>query len=55
MGDPEIHTRIQQYELAFRMQASVPDLTNIADEPESTFELYGAEAKKPGTLLIPFC
>ena len=49
VGDPEIHTRIQQYELAFRMQASVPDLTNIADEPESTFELYGAEAKKPGS------
>ncbi|XZE22109.1 DUF1501 domain-containing protein [Pirellulaceae bacterium SH449] len=49
VGDPEIHTRIQQYELAFRMQASVPDLTNIADEPESTFELYGDEAKKPGS------
>ena len=49
VGDPEIHTRIQQYELAFRMQASVPDLTNIADEPESTFELYGTEAKKPGS------
>ncbi len=49
VGDPEIHTRIQQYELAFRMQSSVPDLTNIAEEPESTYELYGAEAKKPGT------
>jgi len=49
VGDPEIHTRIQQYELAFRMQSSVPELTNIANEPESTFELYGAESKKPGT------
>lgn len=49
VGDPEIHTRIQQYELAFRMQSSVPDLTNIADEPESTMELYGQDAKKPGT------
>ncbi|MEK0427367.1 MAG: hypothetical protein RLZZ396_2365 [Planctomycetota bacterium] len=49
VGDPEIHTRIQQYELAFRMQSSVPDLTNIADEPESTMELYGQEAKKPGS------
>ncbi|MBM3964906.1 MAG: DUF1501 domain-containing protein [Planctomycetes bacterium] len=49
VGDPEIHTRIQQYELAFRMQSSVPELTNIADEPESTMELYGQDAKKPGT------
>jgi len=49
VGDPEIHTRIQQYELAFRMQSSVPELTNIADEPESTIELYGQEAKKPGS------
>lgn len=49
VGDPEIHTRIQQYELAFRMQSSVPELTSIASEPESTFELYGDQAKKPGT------
>jgi hypothetical protein len=49
VGDPETHTRIQQYEMAFRMQASVPDLVNIAGEPESTFKLYGDEAKKPGT------
>lgn len=49
VGDPEIHTRIQQYELAFRMQSSVPDLTNISNEPASTFELYGEEAKKPGS------
>jgi hypothetical protein len=49
IGDPETVTRIQQYELAFRMQTSVPDLTNLANEPESTFALYGEEAKKPGT------
>ena len=50
VGDPEIQTRIAQYELAFRMQASVPELTDLASEPESTYELYGDEAKKPGTL-----
>jgi hypothetical protein len=49
VGDPETHTRIDQFELAFRMQASVPDLTNLAKEPESTYTLYGADAKKPGT------
>jgi Protein of unknown function (DUF1501) len=49
VGDPETHTRIEQYELAFRMQSSVPELTNLATEPESTFQLYGDEAKKPGT------
>lgn len=47
--DPEIETRISQYEMAFRMQASVPDLTNLDDEPESTFELYGEDARIPGT------
>lgn len=49
VGDPETHTRIEQYELAFRMQASVPELTNTASEPASTYELYGEEAKKPGS------
>src|SRR5213080_2826059 len=49
VGDPETHTRIQQYEMAFRMQASVPDLTDLASEPESTFQFYGDDAKKPGT------
>jgi hypothetical protein len=49
VGDPETHTRIQQYELAFRMQASVPELTNTASETEATYALYGEEAKKPGT------
>lgn len=49
VGDPETHTRIKQYELAYRMQASVPELTNINDETEETYKLYGEEAKKPGT------
>ena len=49
VGDPETHARIQQYELAFRMQASVPELTDLASEPESTYQLYGEEASKPGT------
>lgn len=48
-GDPETHTRIQQYEMAFRMQASVPELTDLGREPESTWKLYGDEAKKPGS------
>lgn len=49
VGDPETHTRIQQFEMAYRMQTSVPELTNIANEPESTYKLYGEEARKPGT------
>jgi uncharacterized protein (DUF1501 family) len=49
IGDPETQTRIQQYEMAFRMQASVPDLTNIASEPESVMRLYGDAARNPGT------
>ena len=48
-GDAEIATRIAQYELAFRMQTSVPALTDTRDEPASTFDLYGETAKKPGT------
>ncbi len=47
--DPEIQTRISQYELAYRMQTSVPELTDFTKEPESTFNLYGEEARKPGT------
>ena len=47
--DPETRTRIQQYEMAFRMQASVPELTDIKQEPAHIFELYGEAAKKPGT------
>jgi hypothetical protein len=48
-GDPEIVTRIAQYELAYRMQRSVPELANVADEPASTFEMYGPESRTPGT------
>ena len=48
-GDPEIEARIAQYEMAYRMQTSVPDLADLSDEPDSTFALYGEEARKPGT------
>ena len=48
-GDPEIRTRIEQYEMAYRMQTSVPELTDLSDEPEETFRLYGESAKRPGT------
>jgi uncharacterized protein (DUF1501 family) len=48
-GDPEIETRIAQYEMAYRMQGSVPELTDVSSEPASTFELYGEDARKPGT------
>ena len=48
-GDPEIETRIRQYEMAWRMQTSVPELTDLSDEPESTFELYGADSRRPGS------
>jgi len=48
-GDPEIATRIAQYELAYRMQTSVPSLTDVSREPASAFDLYGPESRKPGT------
>ncbi len=48
-GDPEIETRIAQYEMAYRMQTSVPETMDIAGETEDTFRLYGPEANKPGT------
>ncbi len=48
-GDPEITARVAQYEMAFRMQSSVPELTDISKEPASTFQLYGEDARKPGT------
>ncbi|OYP34604.1 DUF1501 domain-containing protein [Rhodopirellula sp. MGV] len=47
--DPDTATRIRQYEMAYKMQASVPELTDIASESQHTFELYGEAAKKPGT------
>lgn len=49
VGDPEIQTRIAAYEMAYRMQTSVPELADLSDEPESTFQLYGEDARIPGT------
>ena len=49
LGDPEIETRIAQYEMAFRMQTSVPELTDFSSEPEHVFDLYGPESRQPGT------
>lgn len=49
LHDPETQTRISQYEMAFRMQSSVPELTNIAQESQQTLDLYGPEVSKPGT------
>ncbi|MEM7454911.1 MAG: DUF1501 domain-containing protein [Planctomycetota bacterium] len=49
LGDPQTNTRIQQYEMAFKMQASVPELTDLSTETDATFELFGEEAKTPGT------
>jgi hypothetical protein len=48
-GDPEIAARIKQYEMAYRLQTSVPELIDVSKEPESTYELYGEDARKPGT------
>ena len=49
LGDPEITARIAQYEMAFRMQTSVPELTDLSHEPDHIFKLYGDDARKPGT------
>jgi hypothetical protein len=49
VGDPEIATRIAQYELAFRMQSSVPELTDLSKEPAEVIDGYGPDARKPGT------
>ncbi len=48
-GDPEITTRIAQFELAYRMQMSVPEVTDLTQETQETFDLYGPDARKPGT------
>ncbi len=48
-GDPEIATRIAQYELAFRMQTSVPELVDVSQETAETFEMYGSDSRTPGT------
>jgi hypothetical protein len=49
LGDPETKTRIAQYEMAFRMQSSVPELTDVSEEPASTWKMYGEDARKPGS------
>jgi uncharacterized protein (DUF1501 family) len=49
IGDPEIQTRIQQYEMAFRMQSSVPELADLSGEAEHTYALYGEESKTRGS------
>ena len=49
VGDPEILTRIAQYEMAYKMQTSVPELTDISDESQSTLDLYGPQVKERGT------
>jgi uncharacterized protein (DUF1501 family) len=49
IGDPAIHARIEDYEMAFRMQATVPELTDLSNETAETFELYGPESRVPGT------
>ena len=48
-GDPEIESRIASYEMAFRMQTSVPELTDLSGEPDHVFDLYGPESRRPGT------
>jgi hypothetical protein len=48
-GDPEVSARIAQFELAFRMQSSVPEFVDLSDEPDETFELYGANSRRPGS------
>ncbi len=49
MHDPEIATRIAQYEMAYRMQASVPQITDLTREPENVLEMYGPDVKRPGS------
>ncbi|MGA0845831.1 MAG: DUF1501 domain-containing protein [Luteolibacter sp.] len=49
VGDPEIELRMQQYEMAFRMQASVPELTDLSGESEATYQLYGEDSRKRGS------
>jgi hypothetical protein len=49
LGDPEIQTRIAQYEMAFRMQASVPDLVDTSKEPKHILDLYGPDVSRPGS------
>jgi hypothetical protein len=48
-GDPEIATRIRQYEMSYRMQTSVPELIDLSDETDATFQLYGPDSRRPGS------
>jgi hypothetical protein len=54
-GDPETQTRIAQYEMAFRMQSSVPDLTDLSKEPQSVLDLYGPESERAGLFATAPC
>ncbi len=49
LGDPEVTSRVAQYEMAYRMQTSVPEAVDVSKEPQETFDLYGEDARKPGT------
>ena len=49
LGDPEINAKIQQYEMAYRMQTAVPEVTNLRNEPEHIIRMYGADCLVPGT------
>ncbi|MCC5936935.1 MAG: DUF1501 domain-containing protein [Lunatimonas sp.] len=49
LGDPEIHAKIAQYEMAYRMQTAVPEATDLSKEPDMIFDLYGEDSRKPGT------
>lgn len=49
LGDPEIHAKIAQYEMAYRMQTAVPEATDLSNEPDMIFDLYGEDSRKPGT------
>ena len=49
LGDPEINARVAQYEMAYRMQTSVPEVMDVSSEPDSTFDLYGEAARDPGS------
>jgi hypothetical protein len=49
VGDPEIHAKVQQYEMAYRMQTAVPEITDLTKEPEDIVKLYGADCLVPGT------
>ena len=48
-GDPEISSRISQYEMAYRMQTSVPEAMDLSDEPDHIFEMYGPDSRRPGS------